>query len=100
MQPIRNTVFNSSFNYFMALSRILGTGLEEPASKELADKNITLARRTTGAIIGYSAVGDLGEYLVVLPHQKIVAVRLVKGSNRYNPQTDWFNDFADLVKLL
>jgi CubicO group peptidase (beta-lactamase class C family) len=100
LQPVRNTVFNSSFDYFMALSKTLGTGLEEPANKELAAKNITLATRTTGEIVGYSAVGDLGEYLVILPRQKIVAVRLVKGSNKYNPQTDWFNDFVDLVKLL
>lgn len=100
LTPLKNVVFTSSFNYFMALSQLFGTGLEEPLNGELAGKKIELARRETGEIVGYSAVGDLGEYLVILPRQNLVAVRLVKGSNTYNPQTDWFNDFVGLVQLL
>jgi CubicO group peptidase (beta-lactamase class C family) len=60
LQPIKNVVFNSSFDYFMALSRILGSGLEEPATKELADKNITLARRTTGGDCRLQCGGRFG----------------------------------------
>jgi CubicO group peptidase (beta-lactamase class C family) len=100
LAPLRNVVFTSSFGYFMALSQALGTGLEEPLNGELAAKKIELARRETGEVVGYSAVGDLGQYLVVLPRQKMVAVRLVKASKTYNPRTDWFNDFADLVRAL
>lgn len=100
LMPLKNVVFTSSFNYFMALSQSFGTGLEEPITGELAGKKIELARRETGEIVGYSAVGDLGEYLIILPRQNLVAVRLVKRSNTYNPQTDWFNDFAGLVQTL
>lgn len=100
LTPLKNVVFTSSFSYFMALSQLLGTGLEQPVSVELASKNIELAKRETGEIVGYGAVGDLGEYLVVLPRQNLVAVRLVKRSNTYNPQTDWFNDFTSLVQTL
>jgi CubicO group peptidase (beta-lactamase class C family) len=100
LTPLKNVVFTSSFNYFMALSQLLGTGLEEPVNSELAGKKIELARRETGEIVGYSAVGDLGQYLVVLPRRNLVAVRLVKRRNTYNPQTDWYNDFASLVQTL
>ena len=100
LTPLKNVVFTSSFNYFMALAQLFGTGLEEPVSSELASKKIELARRETGEIVGYSAVGDLGEYLIVIPRQNLVAVRLVKPSKTYNPQTDWFNDFGSLVQTL
>jgi CubicO group peptidase (beta-lactamase class C family) len=100
LMPLKNVVFTDSFSYFMTLSRTFGTGLEEPINTELAGKKIELARRETGEIVGYSAVGDLGQYLVVLPRQNLVAVRLVKRTSAYNPQTDWFNDFAGLVQAL
>lgn len=98
--PLKNKVFPNSFAYFMTLGQMLGLGLEEPATAELAAKKLTLARRETGEIVGYAATGDLGQYLVILPRQKIVAVRLVKPSPNYNPQTDWFADFPSLVQTL
>lgn len=100
LTPFKNVVFNNSFDYFMAMSQAFGTGLDEPINKELAGKNIALARRTRGEIVGYSAVGDLGQYLIIIPRKNIVAVRLVKGGNKYNPRTDWFNDFEKLVRAL
>lgn len=100
LTPLRNVVFTSSFSYFMALSRSFGTGLEEPLTAELAGKKIELARRQTGEVVGYSAVGDLGQYLIVIPRHDLVAVRLVKRGNTYNPQTDWLNDFPALALSL
>lgn len=50
--------------------------------------------------IGYKAEGWLGQYLVVYPHKKIVACRMVRNSDAYNEQTDAFQEFEKLVLLL
>ncbi|NGX16581.1 serine hydrolase domain-containing protein [Wenzhouxiangella sp. XN24] len=71
-------------------------------SSELTDKVGLLwwLVRDGEEVIGYSARGYLGQYLVVLPAAGLVAVRMVESSPQYNPDTDVFSDFERRVLAL
>jgi CubicO group peptidase (beta-lactamase class C family) len=47
---------------------------------------------------GISAVGYLGQYLVVYPDRKLVAVRMIKPFDAYDYNANRFEDFADVVR--
>jgi CubicO group peptidase (beta-lactamase class C family) len=53
-----------------------------------------------GPIAGYRADGYLGQYLVIYPAERLVAVRMVAASAAYDPETDGFADFQRLVRGL
>ncbi len=48
----------------------------------------------------FGAVGYLGQYLVVIPEQKKVAVRMIKPFDDYDYNTNRFEDFADVVRAI
>ena len=55
----------------------------------------------SGEIVAYYGDGYLGQTLMVVPSQRLVAVRQVRGGTKYNAETDGFGEFKDLVlKLL
>jgi CubicO group peptidase (beta-lactamase class C family) len=47
---------------------------------------------------GISAVGYLGQYLVVYPDRKLVGVRMIKPFDAYDYNANRFEDFADVVR--
>jgi hypothetical protein len=47
---------------------------------------------------GISAVGYLGQYLVVYPARQLVAVRMIKPFDGYAYNANRFEDFADVVR--
>lgn len=53
--------------------------------------------RSFGDFVAYYADGYLGQYLVVVPESDIVAVRQVANSDEYDPETDGFSNFRELV---
>lgn len=53
-----------------------------------------------GQVEGYYSEGWLGQYLVILPQEDLVAVRLVRPSEQYDQATDTFADFLDRVRAL
>lgn len=59
-----------------------------------------LQKKLSGPTIGYKASGDGGQYLVVYPKQNIVAVRMVNVSEDYNPKTDHFSSFSQMLYSL
>jgi CubicO group peptidase (beta-lactamase class C family) len=62
-------------------------------------RNLPTPKVTTGPPIGFDANGALGQYLVVLPAARLVAVRQVR-QRRYRSSGDDFEDFPDLVRTL
>lgn len=54
---------------------------------------------SSGPIVGFRAEGFLGQYLVVLPASRIVAVRMIH-QDSFRSQADAFDDFAELARLL
>lgn len=53
-----------------------------------------------GPIVGYRADGYLGQYLVIYPAERLVGVRMVAASPVYDPDTDGFRDFQELLRQL
>lgn len=83
-----------------ALAGTLGEDWRSVVNNTLGPLGIPLARSEYGPVIGYQANGYLGQYLVIFPEKRLVAVRMVEGSASYNPQTDGFRNFFDLVYAL
>jgi CubicO group peptidase (beta-lactamase class C family) len=98
--PLKGVVFSNRQEYNNALERMLGSRWSDVVNNELGSKGVQLSRKITGDIIGYYAEGYLGQYMVIIPQHKLVAVRLVRRSERYNFNTDGFEDFIDIVRSL
>lgn len=73
----------------------------ETLHKEFTEKGvIKIFESNVGKTIGYYGDGDLGQYLIVLPHKDLVVVRQKMYSEDYNMQTDMFRDILDRVRSL
>lgn len=55
---------------------------------------------TIGPVKAYYADGYLGQYIVVVPDERVVAVRQIRSRPDYNPGTDGFPDFPAMVLRL
>jgi CubicO group peptidase (beta-lactamase class C family) len=76
-------------------------GSVEEMRKKLATVKIDrLSRSEFGPIVGFNANGWRGQYVVVLPKHKLVAVRLIESTPSYDDKTDGFTEFEALVKAL
>ncbi|HWL38842.1 MAG TPA: serine hydrolase [Gemmatimonadaceae bacterium] len=87
--------------YIAALRGTFGSRFWEPLHAGLkAARTSDLARPEYGRMVGYEANGYLGQFLVIYPESGIVAVRMIRASDRFNPDTDSFDAFRDLVRAL
>jgi len=87
--------------YIAALRTTFGSKFWEPLGIALAPARVQdLGRPEYGRMVGYEANGYLGQYLVIYPDQRVVAVRMVKPSARFNPTMDSFDSFRDLVRAV
>jgi len=90
-----------SFTALMAAFRsAFGPDWARTITTALAGKRVGLERREYGPIVGLQASGYLGQYLVVLPRERLVAVRMIAPSPRYRVETDSFEEFSDSVRAL
>ncbi len=56
--------------------------------------------RDGDAVVGLQADGYLGQYLVIYPEAELVGVRMIEGSDRYDPARDTFHEFPELLRAL
>lgn len=97
LQPIKGKIYKAG-ERTAALNDVLGPDWQRLLlTQQLVNKNMTLFKRIMGEVDGYYANGYLGQFLVIVPRSKTVAVRQVKQSNDYDPRTDAFDDFISLV---
>jgi CubicO group peptidase (beta-lactamase class C family) len=92
--------YDSVAEYAAALQRTFGNRYWEPMSAALGPVRMTIARNEYGRMIGYEANGYLGQYVVVYPADRIVAVRMIARSDRYNVATDSFEQFGAMTRAL
>jgi len=59
-----------------------------------------LPKPQPGKVIAWYADGSLGQHLVIVPASNLVAVRMINSSSDYNPKTDGFDNFPQMVLKL
>ena len=97
LKPIKGNLYQAG-ERTTALRKIFGADWQRILSaQQLGNKNIALFKKRMDEVDGYYANGYLGQFLVIVPRSKTVAVRQVKQSKAYNPNTDGFDDFISLV---
>ncbi len=89
--------YNSKADYIKAVLKVLGQNAAMTLNKVLGNSDVQLARTDYGKFIGYEANGYLGQYIVVIPSEKLVAVRMIKYFKQYNPNQDGFADFPEYI---
>jgi CubicO group peptidase (beta-lactamase class C family) len=67
--------------------------------RNVPGRGLPTPKVTTGPPVGFDANGALGQYLVVLPGARLVAVRQARQGPRRSTGDD-FEEFADLVRAL
>ncbi|HVT61726.1 MAG TPA: serine hydrolase [Thermoanaerobaculia bacterium] len=87
-------------DFFASLDRAFGKakGLESYVSNVRA-KGLPAPRTLAGPTVGFDTNGYLGQYLVVLPRQRLVAVRQIR-QDSYKGDDDDLDDFPSLVRAL
>ncbi|MDQ4120347.1 MAG: beta-lactamase family protein [Acidobacteriota bacterium] len=98
IQPLENVSFDSNQAYTAALEKALGKDWSKQVNDALGKVSYSLRKRSfSDENIGYYASGFRGNYLLVMPKEKLVAVRVVKNDSDYNFSTDVFHDFLQLA---
>ncbi|RKH08837.1 class A beta-lactamase-related serine hydrolase [Corallococcus sp. CA053C] len=91
MAPLKGRTFTDEQAYLDAL------GSRLPAlKKEVHGRHLRLATVEKGPRVGFNANGYLGQYLLVVPEHRLVAVRMFTPLDETGPQPDEsvsFNDF-------
>ena len=51
-------------------------------------------------VLGYSANGYLGQFLIVVPERKLIVVRMISASVDYDPETDSFSHLQETLRSI
>lgn len=82
-----------------ALRSALGDADRTELWKALAEENLR-PKRTTGDPFAFLAHGDLGQYLVLIPEARLVAVRMIDAYPGVAPEAVTMPSFVNLVRAL
>lgn len=85
--------------YNAALQKALGARYWEPYGEAKMVTRMAPERAEYGRFIGYEANGSYGQYLVIYPDQRLVAVRMMVVTEK-TTVTDSFENFRVLVRAL
>lgn len=81
-----------------ALLMVFGEAWRQRISEQFSSAGVdAVFRRECEDFVAYYGDGYLGQTLMVLPEQRIIAVRQIRDSPDYNQETDVFSTFKELV---
>lgn len=83
-----------------ALAEAFGEDWRTAVRTALEPHGLSLHRIEIGEILGINANGYLGQYLVIYPAKKLVAVRMIEATKDFDQATDDFQSFMELVYAL
>ncbi|PWS26144.1 hypothetical protein DHW03_15220 [Pedobacter yonginense] len=85
--------------YLTALKKVFGEQAVDTLNAYLIPYGAEMRRREFGGAIKYRADGYLGNYIIVDPKTKIVAIRMISYDSYKEPE-DGFPDFKNIVKKI
>ncbi|MEM9077442.1 MAG: serine hydrolase [Bacteroidota bacterium] len=99
MKPIKGKLYETKYDFYNDLEYILGENWNQVLNEKLP-AGVTTSKRVYGnEIKAYYADGYRGNYLVIIPETKIIAVRCAD-FNGFNYKTDFFPEFVTLTSKL
>lgn len=103
LRKLEGRRFRSGLELVRALRTASGDPELEAVEREIWERKLPDARYTFGPIVGSAALGSLGQYLIVLPADRLVAVRMRASprdpAERDDIEKNW-PDFPDRVVAL
>lgn len=100
LQPLRNKVMHSGPEFDAAVLQALNMASPELAIDQIRNKGLRPSKFNVREVKMYRANGYLGQYLVIYPKARLVAVRQISSRIDYNGKTDGFDDFNNLVQKI
>ena len=100
LAPLAGRTFQSRTDYHQALAAALGSDWPAILDREIRERGVELVGVRAGEALGYQTNGYLGQYLVILPEPRVVAVRMIRRAPAYDPAADGFGSFIDRVQAL
>lgn len=98
-EMLKGTYFQER-EYVNKIESIFGSNPWGMINQHLATANLSLRRREfIGKIISYRADGYLGNYLIIVPHSNIVAVRMITQQS-FREASDNFTQFKEMLLTL
>jgi CubicO group peptidase (beta-lactamase class C family) len=92
--------YESRSDYEAALRRAFGERWRQEIAAVLEPLSLSLARKEPGKPIGYYSEGYLGQYLIILPEEHLVVVRMIRWRDGYDEKTDTFSEILELAPKL
>ncbi|MEM8509446.1 MAG: serine hydrolase [Bacteroidota bacterium] len=99
MRALKGKLYATKYDFFHDLERILGDNWNQIVSEKLPVGIQSSKRIYSEKITAYYANGYRGNYLVIVPKTKIVAVRCADFDG-FNYKTDFFPEFVPLISQL
>ncbi len=98
LQPLVGRTFTAIADVIAAFEEVLGPGWQDFIVERFQRVGVPrVFQQDYGGTMAYYGDGYLGQTLMVIPEHRIVAMRQVANSQNYNPATDGFDDFKELV---
>jgi len=103
VQASAGRTFDSRGQLIAFLTERLGADGPQRYASQITARGLKLADLydiTRGPVVGFAANGYLGQYLMIVPEQRVVAVRLIHRRESHRaPQDDYASFFADVLQL-
>lgn len=102
LQPLVGRSFEGQGELIPAIEAALGEGAMDTWGREVMSRGLSpgkIFKIDMGPMVAYDAKGFQGQFIVIVPQARIVAVRLVESTEDWKP-SDGYDDFATRVIAL
>ncbi len=99
MKPLKEKLYETKYDFYSDLEKTLGEDWNKTLNEVLPSDVQSSKRIYSDNIIAYYADGFRGNYLVIVPETRTIAIRCAD-FDRFNYETDFFPDFVNLVSKL
>lgn len=99
MKPLKEKLYETKYDFYSDLEKTLGEDWNKTLNEVLPSDVQSSKRIYSDNIIAYYADGFRGNYLVIVPETRTIAIRCADFDG-FNYDTDFFPDFVNLVSKL